>query len=139
MTLLGLTPLLQVFDMSASLGFYRDQIGFEVVSASPIVETAQGRFSHWCWLRLGAVDLMLNTAYDSNERPPERDAARWGGHEDAGLFLGCPDIDAAHAHLVAQGVPAEAPSLAPYGLKRFTVRDPDGYPLTFQEPARAPS
>jgi len=66
---LGLTPLIGVFDMPKSLAFYRDLIGFEVVSASPEVETREGRFSHWMWLRFGAADLMLNTQYDSNERP----------------------------------------------------------------------
>lgn len=28
-------PLLQVFDMPTSLGFYRDLLGFEVVGAAP--------------------------------------------------------------------------------------------------------
>ena len=51
----GLTPLIQVFDMPRALAFYRDLIGFEVVSASPEVETPEGRFSHWTWLRLGAA------------------------------------------------------------------------------------
>jgi len=55
----GLTPLIGVFDMPQSLAFYRDLLGFEVVTASPEVETTEGRFSHWMWLRLGAANLML--------------------------------------------------------------------------------
>jgi catechol 2,3-dioxygenase-like lactoylglutathione lyase family enzyme len=43
---LGLTPLIGVFDMPTALAFYRDVLGFAVVSASPEVETAEGRFSH---------------------------------------------------------------------------------------------
>ena len=132
--LAGLTPLLQVFDMNQAVRFYRDVLGFELVGSSPVIEAAEGRYFHWCWLRLGPVGVMLNTAYDANERPPTRDPGRWSGHEDAGLFLACPDVDAAHAHLVAQGIDAETPTVAPYGLKRFTIRDPDGYPLTFQGP-----
>ena len=131
--LAGLTPLLQVFDMNEAVRFYRDVLGFEMVTASPVIEAAEGRYFHWCWLRLGPVEVMLNTAYDADERPAARDQARWRGHGDAGLFLGCPDVDAAHAHLVAHGVEAAAPTVAPYGLKRFTIRDPDGYLLTFQE------
>jgi glyoxylase I family protein len=50
---LGLTPLIGVFDMPRALAFYRDALGFAVVSASPEVETAEGRFSHWMWLRFG--------------------------------------------------------------------------------------
>lgn len=66
---LGLTPLIGVFDMPRALAFYRDLLGFAVVSASPEVETAEGRFSHWMWLRFGGAEIMLNTQYDSNERP----------------------------------------------------------------------
>ena len=46
---LGLTPLIGVFDMPKSLSFYRDMLGFSVVSASPEVETAEGKFSPWMW------------------------------------------------------------------------------------------
>ena len=31
----GLCPLLQVFDMPASIRFYRDVLGFEIFSSSP--------------------------------------------------------------------------------------------------------
>ncbi len=36
-------------------------------------------------------------------------------------FLGCQDLDAAHAYLVAHGVRAEPPSTAPYGMRREHV------------------
>ena len=49
---LGLTPLIGVFDMPRALAFYRDVLGFAVVSASPEVETAEGRV-----LASSAVDL----------------------------------------------------------------------------------
>jgi glyoxylase I family protein len=52
----GLTPLIGVFDMPRALAFYRDVLGFAVVSASPEVETAEGRFSHWMWLRFGGAE-----------------------------------------------------------------------------------
>jgi catechol 2,3-dioxygenase-like lactoylglutathione lyase family enzyme len=35
--LVGLTPLIQVFDMPASLAFYCGKLGFQLVSASPEV------------------------------------------------------------------------------------------------------
>ena len=40
----GLTPLLQVYDMPTSVRFYRDALGFEVVSTSPLL--SEDRF-HW--------------------------------------------------------------------------------------------
>ncbi len=48
MTILtGATPYIEVFDMIESVAFYRDQLGFEVVFASPEVVTREGRFSHF--------------------------------------------------------------------------------------------
>ena len=54
----GLTPLIGVFDMPNALRFYRDLLGFEVVSASPEAKTSEGTFSHWVWLKLGAAEIM---------------------------------------------------------------------------------
>ena len=56
---LGLTPLIGVWDMPTALAFYRDLLGFSVVAASPEVETAEGRFSHWMLLRFGKAEIML--------------------------------------------------------------------------------
>ena len=132
-TFVGLTPLISVFDMPKSLAFYSETLGFEVVSASPVVETPEGRFSHWMWLRLGAVDLMLNTHYDSGERPEHPDVTRSVVHGDATFYVGCSDINAAYEQFSQRGLIADPPKLAPYGLKCFSVKDPDGYAVVFQE------
>lgn len=132
----GLTPLIGVFDMPKALAFYRDLLGFQVVSASPEVETPEGRFSHWMWLRLGSADLMLNTQYDSGERPPEPVAAGVVAHGDICFYIGCADIDSAYELLTCRGLKTEPPKLAPYGLRFFGVKDPDGYAVVFQEVGR---
>ena len=127
----GLIPHLGVFDMPESLAFYRDLLGFEVVSFSPVVRTPEGEFSHWMWLRLGGAALMLNTQYDSGERPEHRDTARWTGHGDTSLYIGCSNVDAAYEQLTLKGLKADPPRVTPYGLKNFSVRDPDGYAIFF--------
>jgi glyoxylase I family protein len=78
---------------------------------------------------------MLNTAYDSGERPKERDAARWSGHADACLYIDCPDVDGAYHELTTKGLALDRPSVAPYGMKQLHVRDADGYQLCFQTSA----
>ncbi|MDF7777751.1 VOC family protein [Sphingomonas sp. AOB5] len=128
----GMCPLIQVFDMTASVRFYCEGLGFEVVAASPEIEAAEGRYFHWCRLRLGPAELMLNTAYDANERPPVRDAARQAAHQDTGLYFGCDDVDAIHAALRARGLEVSPPKDAPYGMRQIWLRDPDGYQLCFQ-------
>lgn len=128
----GLTPLLEVYDMAEALHFYRDGLGFEIGGASDAVDAPEGRHGQWCWLRLGGAKLMLNTAYDAGERPPERDPARQRAHRDTGLFLRCPDVDAAAEELRARGIEADGPRTAPYGMRQLWLRDPDGYQLCFQ-------
>jgi glyoxylase I family protein len=127
---LGLTPLIGVFDMPTALAFYRDVLGFAVVAASPEVETAEGRFSHWMWLRFGNAEIMLNTMYDSNERPPHPPEKR---SNDTVFYIGCADVDLAYRELTSRGMKAEHPKVAPYGLKLFSVKDPDDHTLVFQE------
>lgn len=129
----GLTPLIGVFDMPKALAFYRDVLGFELISASPVVETPEGQFSHWMWLRLGAAELMLNTQYDSGERPEHPVATSLVAHGDTSFYIGCSDIDAAYERLTLRGLKADSPKVAPYGLRNFSVKDPDGYSVVFQE------
>jgi glyoxylase I family protein len=125
----GMAPLLEVFDMAASLAFYRDVLGFEVVSTSGEPDP-----DHWALLRLNGVELMLDSAYEPGERPAAPDPARVAGHHDAALYFGCPDVDAAYAHLRALGIAAKEPHVASYGMKQLYVTDPDGYVVCFQWP-----
>lgn len=124
----GMTPLIQVFDMPASLRFYRDVLGFEVVS-----DSGKGDGSSWVWLRLNASDLMLNDQYEPghvpNAPPPER--KRW--HGDTCLYFGCSDVDTVCAHLRSAGIDCGPPVIAPYGMKQLYLHDPDGYNLCFQQ------
>jgi glyoxylase I family protein len=128
----GMAPLLQVFDMPTSIEFYRDVLGFEVVTTSkPGAENFD-----WALLRLNGMELMLNTAYEADSRPPEPDRARFAAHEDTAIYFGCPDVDAAYAHLRSRAENVKEPKVAPYGMKQLYVRDPDGYNLCFQWPAQ---
>lgn len=127
----GLCPLLAVWDMPTSIRFYRDVLGFEIVSTS---RPERGDDVGWAWLRRDGADLMLNTMYDGM-RPAEPDRVRTAAHKDAALFFGCPDVDEAYEHLRVHGFDPEPPFVQSYGMKQCYVRDPDGYNLCFQWPA----
>ena len=127
----GMAPLVQVFDMPTSVAFYRDVLGFEVVSTSPVRD---GHFD-WALLRLNGVEFMLNTAYERDARPSAPNPVRIAAHDDTCFYFGCQDVDGAYAHLRALGVKAKGPRIAPYGMKQLYVSDPDGYNLCFQWPA----
>jgi uncharacterized glyoxalase superfamily protein PhnB len=83
-------------------------------------------------LRRDGVDLMLNTAYEMDQRPVAPPAERVAAHGDTALFFGCRDLDAAYRHLRSNGVEAEAPRDAPYGMRQVWLRDPDGFVICLQ-------
>ncbi len=100
----GMAPLLQVFDMPASIVFY---LAMYWDSRSRAPQPGKERFD-WALLTLNGVELMLNTAYE------ERDRGRQHLIPLALLLMrirrfhfGCPDVDAAYAHLRARGVAAK--------------------------------
>lgn len=124
-------PYFEVFDMAASVTFYRDVLGFEQVFASPEVNTAEGRFSHFVRLSFENSDLFLNTAYDSNQRPQVRDEARWRAHSDVALYIDCADVDRLYSRIRERGLAIEPPVMTPYGTRAIHLRDPDGFGLNF--------
>lgn len=125
----GICPLLQVFDMPTSIRFYRDVLGFEVSSTSPPRSPDD---VDWCWLKLNGTELMLNTRYECDSRPPTPDPAHVAAHDDTCLYIGCPDVDAAYRHLLARSLDIAPPKVAPDGMKQLYLHDPDGYNLCFQ-------
>ena len=125
----GMTPLLQVFDMATSLKFYCDVLEFEIVMAD---KNTTAPNHNWVLLRREGAELMLNTAYEYDKRPAAPDAGRVASHDDVCLYFGAPDVDAVYAHLLAKGIKAKAPKVAPYGMKQLYLHDPDGFSLCFQ-------
>jgi hypothetical protein len=117
--------------MATSVRFYRDQLGFVVAST----DGRPAEECDWVLLRLGDVELMLNTAYEADERPAAPDPARIASHEDTCVFFDCPDVDAAYDHLRAHEVLVDPPSVTHYGFRSMSLKDPDGYGLCFHWPA----
>ena len=126
----GVCTLLQVFDMPASVRFYRDLLGFEIIHTSP----RSGDEFDWGYLRLGGAQIMLNTAYEQHNRPNARDGRRSAAHEDTCLYFDCPDVDSTYRDLKSRGADVAPPKIAPYGMKQVYLSDPDGYSLCFQCP-----
>src|SRR6516162_8398411 len=106
-----MTPLIQVFNMRRALVFYRDILGFKLVS-----DSGNGDESSWVWLRLNNSDLMLNDQYEPGHAPPAPPAERTRWHKDTCLYFDCPDPNAAFEVLKAKGVQCNAPEVAPYGM-----------------------
>jgi glyoxylase I family protein len=127
LTIGGLCPLLQVFDMPTSLRFYRTVLGFTATSPVPEDDTCD-----WVLLKLNGSELMLNTAYEADDRPPVPDPLRLAAHGDTTLFFDCADVDAACAFLRDKGLTVKDPVVRDYGMKQLYLTDPDGYEICLQ-------
>jgi len=127
----GYCLLLQVFDMPTSIAFYRDTLGFNVADDVPL----DGRCD-FAMLDLHGNRLMLNTAYEADERPSEPLPTRCAAHSDTALFFDCADVDEAFTHLGSLGIDVSPPVVRDYGMKQIYLKDPDGYEICLQELAR---
>ena len=133
LTLKGMAPLLQVFDMPTSLHFYRDILGFEVISLS---NDAVGDKAYWAWLKHSGIEFMLNEMYERDQRPAIPDAKRQEAHYDTSIYFGCPNVDAAYEYLTSKGLALKKPVITSYNFKALYVTDPDGYLLAFHWPVQ---
>lgn len=127
----GMAPLLQVYDMPATLAFYRDILGFAIVESDGPPETAD-----WIWMNWHGVHLMFNTAYERAHRPSMPDARRIAAHNDTSLYFVCPNVDALYEYLSAKAVKTDPPTVTKYGYKALYVKDPDNYLLVFHWPVQ---
>lgn len=116
----SLTPMLAVSDLSRTIGFYTNRLGFRLINSF-------GDPPVWCMLKRDGVELMFNA-------PPrgdvERDVPRKS--KDYQIFYIYPDdIEALHAQLKRDGVAVTDMRVTVYAMKEFELRDPDGYWLWF--------
>jgi catechol 2,3-dioxygenase-like lactoylglutathione lyase family enzyme len=126
----GVAPLLQVYDMPSAVRFYRDVLGFELLNRS-----GEGEEFDWCLLARNGAEVMLNTMYEREQRPPEPELKRAAAHGDTGLFFVRCELDAVYEHLRGHSVEADPPRTASYGMRQLYFKDPDGYGICVQWPA----
>ena len=132
MILTDVVPNLIVTDIDRSTAFYRDVLGFTIVTTVP----DQAPFV-FVWLKRDNVSVFLNAAAGAGTDIPELAARAVGG--TATLFV---TVEAATA---AEGVDALVDVIGPrakvvmplkdqfYGMREFAVEDPDGYVIIFAQ------
>lgn len=102
----GVTPILRVASLEASLAYYVEALGFEV----------QWRVVGFASVRRGKASLMLC----------EDDQ----GHAGTWVWIGVEDADALQDELRARGaVIRHPPTNYPWGSRELHVTDPDGHVL----------
>ena len=120
------TPNLVVSDIDRSIAFYRDVLGFSVVTTVP----ESGPFL-FAWMQRDDVNVFLNTAGSVQESMPDLAARAVGGTNTMFMII--------EAATPAEGIDAlyelvkgKARLVMPikdqfYGMREFGIEDPDGY------------
>jgi uncharacterized glyoxalase superfamily protein PhnB len=126
-----LTPNLIVSDVSRSIAFYRDVLGFTVQQTVP-----DGEPFVFAIVKSGGVEVFLNAPGPAHEEYPALKGRSIGG--TLTLFIEVDDIGASFDELkdrVQVVMPLETKW---YGVTEFAFLDPDGYIITFAQPASQP-
>jgi catechol 2,3-dioxygenase-like lactoylglutathione lyase family enzyme len=105
---------LRVANMDASLRFYKEVLGLEIIYGS------EG--SSFTSLRTKDGDTILNLQHGNTD-------TQWGR-----LIFHVSDADRFWAYLKEKGFHPDSPQDAPWGERYFPIRDPDGHELSFARP-----
>lgn len=124
-TFKSLTPNLVVRDIGASTAFYRDALGFAVRRTVPD-ETP----FVFVWLERDGVQVFLNDLATVRRQSPAA-AANIGG---SGFYIIVEGLDGLHDAASAKTVLVMPLTKQFYGMREFSVADPDGHVITFAEP-----
>jgi lactoylglutathione lyase len=122
-------PFFAVADISASVRFYEDGLGFKMTKHW----IDQGKL-RWCWLEIGSAAIMLQEYLHEGH-------GAWTPKgilgEGVTISFQCRDALAIYREAVRRGVQASRPFV---GNRMWVtaVSDPDGYRLEFESPTDAP-
>lgn len=109
-------------DLQRTIDYYRDVLGFALEDTWPNADEPA-----WCSLTLGAATLMFSKGWDGEPMFTGR------------LYLYPDDITAYWARVKDSADIAHKLVVTEYGMREFSVRDPDGYILSFGEPTDEPA
>lgn len=124
-TINGISPLLIVRDVPATLAFYRDRLGFDVTFEGP--EPSDIFFGI---VNRGGAQLLFKSVGVEPVPNCTRDIGQGIAWWDA--FVSVPDPDALSAEFLERGLEMMQPLQdTEDGLRGFALRDVDGYVLFF--------
>lgn len=129
-TFKSITANLMVEDVDKTVSYYEDVLGFKLEMSVP---RDDGKLQ-WAMITKETVELMLHEKGNLLEEVPQLRGSKMGG--SLTLFIEIEGIDELY-DTVNQHAGIEfikEPHTTFYGMKEFTIRDLNGYILTFAEP-----
>jgi lactoylglutathione lyase len=118
-------PFLWVINMEASISYYVDRLGFELVNRW--IDDGKLR---WCWLKLGGAAIMLQE-YKQDHIPEIKRG------EGVSICFQCEDALAIYSDALSKGIEAREPFVG-NNMWVTIMKDPDGYVLDFESSTDVP-
>ena len=125
-TLTQLRPMLDVPDLPATITFWTDVLGFEVLSR---IDDDQGRPT-WCAIGRDGVQLMFTSHYHDDDPDEEAHVAELTGS----LYIDVDDVDAIASDIKGKVDFIFGPEDQPHGMREVAIQDNSGYVVIFGRP-----
>jgi uncharacterized glyoxalase superfamily protein PhnB len=127
MKLETLTPNLMVEDIGQTINYYHGVLSFKTVDKMP----ADGGELIWARLKKGDVEIMIQQEDNMKADLPEIRHEKPGGGFT--LFITMSGVDEFYKYLYTTADVVDQIKDTYYGMREFTIRDINGYYLTFAE------
>jgi uncharacterized glyoxalase superfamily protein PhnB len=132
-----LTTNMMVEDVSRTVDFYSEVLGFELVMGVPensqeIVTTKQkGQALGFAIMKCGNIEMMFQTKQSLAKEVPEFSSMDIGG--SLTFYIEVQDVRGLYAKLKDKVTIVKDMQKTFYGMQEFYIRDCNGYILTFAE------
>jgi uncharacterized glyoxalase superfamily protein PhnB len=127
MKLIDITPNLMVEDVNQTVMFYEDVLGFKLDQTVP----EKGQFD-WASVKSGEVEIMFQARASLSAEFPAFQEHLTGG--TLTLFIRMHDIQELYERVRNRVERVQDLNVTFYGMREFSIKDPNGYFLTFAEP-----
>ncbi|MYD52012.1 MAG: hypothetical protein F4W93_11095 [Dehalococcoidia bacterium] len=119
-------------DITRAIDYYRNTLGFELANAMPEDDPT------WCLLKRDDVRIMFLGQHEHGDEESHSHDDEGQDHQHApavnSLYFYPDNVDAVWSQLKDK-VEVEVPLQdMDYGMREFTIRDPNGYALNFGTP-----
>lgn len=127
MKLESITPNLMVADIQQTINYYHGVLGFETQQTVP----ENGEDLVWASLKKGGVQIMIQEEENLKNELPEIRHEKVGGGTT--LFIQMTGVEEYYHELYTSADVVVQIKDTFYGMREFTIRDINGYYLTFAE------
>ena len=117
---------LMVKDIEETIGFYKNILGFKLL----VKEDHDGKLE-WAKMNLNGFQVSFKPAYKMKQEVPFLKEANMGG--SLSVCIGVDDLLGNYKRIQKQFELLDDPHLTPCGSTQFSMLDPNGYIITFEQ------